>query len=275
MRSWYPLLAGTNPTVETLALSGDSVYVGGQLTGITGLDGGNLVTRPRENIGEIPQYTPGNSRPMATDWNPGANGFVEELNLSGSTVYAGGEFNQVGGQDRNYLAAIDATSGVTTSWAPGLLGDDSANEQRFFHHGLRIERLRRWSVQRGRCPRETTWPRSTMRRVKPPPGTRTPTVLFSISPSPDRPSTPEGISPRSAASPATTSRRSILRQVMRTAWNPDADGWVRTLDVSDGTVYAGGEFGQIGGQSRSKIAALSASTGDATVLEPGCRLECA
>src|SRR2546427_12849804 len=38
--------------------------------------------------------------------------------VSGSTVYAGGVFAYIGGQARNRIAALDATSGAATAWNP-------------------------------------------------------------------------------------------------------------------------------------------------------------
>jgi hypothetical protein len=43
------------------------------------------------------------------------------------------------------------------------------------------------------------------------------------------------------------------------SWNPNADGIVRALALSGGDLYAGGNFGSIGGQSRAFIAKLSTS----------------
>jgi hypothetical protein len=59
-----------------------------------------------------------------------------------------------------------------------------------------------------------------------------------------------------------------------TSWNPDAGGagypYVSALVVSGTTVYAGGSFSSIGGQSRNNIAALDSTvaTGNATAWDP-------
>jgi urease beta subunit len=51
-------------------------------------------------------------------------------------------------------------------------------------------------------------------------------------------------------------------------WNPDADNAVLTLFICGSTVYAGGEFSSIGGQTRNRIAALDITTGSATAWDP-------
>ncbi len=51
-------------------------------------------------------------------------------------------------------------------------------------------------------------------------------------------------------------------------WNAGADGPVWTMALNGDLLYAGGEFGTIGGQSRSRIAALDTSTGSATAWDP-------
>ena len=48
---------------------------------------------------------------------------VLALAVSGSTVYAGGQFSAVGGQTRDGIAALDASTGLATAWNP----DASAN----------------------------------------------------------------------------------------------------------------------------------------------------
>ncbi|MFO1372338.1 MAG: PQQ-binding-like beta-propeller repeat protein [Candidatus Competibacteraceae bacterium] len=45
-------------------------------------------------------------------------GWVYALVVSGNTVYVGGEFDSIGGQARNHLAALDANTGAATAWNP-------------------------------------------------------------------------------------------------------------------------------------------------------------
>ena len=40
--------------------------------------------------------------------------------MSGTTVYAGGAFTSIGGQSRNYIAALDASTGLATAWNTGV-----------------------------------------------------------------------------------------------------------------------------------------------------------
>lgn len=59
-------------------------------------------------------------------WNPSANGSVKAILAISGTVYVGGSFSgtsSIGGADRNYLAAIDMTTGTAHPWAPNPTGD--------------------------------------------------------------------------------------------------------------------------------------------------------
>jgi hypothetical protein len=93
------------------------VYAGGDFSTIGGQN--------RNRIAALDSTT-GN----ATTWNP--NAIVSNLNdpdelaraqifslaLSGTTVYAAGEFTNIGGQSRGNIAALDATTGDATAWNP-------------------------------------------------------------------------------------------------------------------------------------------------------------
>jgi trimeric autotransporter adhesin len=99
--SWDPLVssgAGGPPSVNALAISGTTVYAGGNF----GFIGGQV----RANIAALDATIPTN---QATPWNPGANYFVHALLVDGTTVYAGGFFDEIGGETRNGMAALDAT----------------------------------------------------------------------------------------------------------------------------------------------------------------------
>src|SRR4051794_27919354 len=160
---WNP---NANGTVRTLAASDDlsTIYAGGDFAGASSIGG-----QTRNHIAALSGST-GN----AFDWDPNANGVVRALAVSGSTVYAGGDFSgagSIGGADRNHIAAFDGN---------------------------------------GNAPGDAT------------------------------------------------------------SWDPDADGNVEALAVDGSTVYAGGDFGSIGGQSRNRIAALDANTdtNNATSWDP-------
>lgn len=75
-------------------------YIGGFFTNVGGL--------VRNRVAHI------DASNNVTAWNPNANNAVLTLAVSGSTVYAGGLFNgagSIGGAARNFIAALDATTG--------------------------------------------------------------------------------------------------------------------------------------------------------------------
>ncbi len=200
--SWDPNVTGSGDVrVCSLAVSGSTVYVGGQFTAIGG--------QTRNNIAALDAGTG-----LATAWNPNASGrarrdhVVDALAVSGSTVYAGGEFSSIGGQTRNYIAALDC-------------------EHRP-RHGLGPQRRQRPRLGSGPSPsrvrpstpaadftsiggqtRNNIAALDASTGLPPRPGTPTRTARLTPSPSRARPSTPAAASPPSAARPATTSPLSM------------------------------------------------------------------
>jgi hypothetical protein len=47
---------------------------------------------------------------------------VSAIAASRNAIYLGGTFNNVGGQTRNNLAAVDSASGLSTAWNPNAGG---------------------------------------------------------------------------------------------------------------------------------------------------------
>lgn len=96
--------------VRALALSGSTLYVGGGFVSVQGT--------PRNNVAGI--HTDDGS---ATSFNPDASGdnsdgAVNALAVDGSIVYVGGDFQRIGGQPRNLLAALNASDGSATDFNP-------------------------------------------------------------------------------------------------------------------------------------------------------------
>jgi hypothetical protein len=113
---WNP---DANGGVTALALSGNTVYLGGGFSGANAINA-NTTGVPR-NYAAAVDATSG----IATGWNPYANDDVNAIAVSGNTVYLGGDFtgaNSINanttGVTRNYVAAVDATSGTATAWNP-------------------------------------------------------------------------------------------------------------------------------------------------------------
>ena len=52
------------------------------------------------------------------NWNPDPDGSITAIAIAGSTVFVAGNFDNIGGQSRTRLAALDATTGLATAWDP-------------------------------------------------------------------------------------------------------------------------------------------------------------
>ena len=87
--TWDP---GANGGVQTIAISGNDIYAGGEFTSIGGWT--------RNNIAKL------NNSDGAADpnWDPDANGFVRTIAISSGDIYAGGEFTSMKNNLQPYLA---------------------------------------------------------------------------------------------------------------------------------------------------------------------------
>src|SRR5207244_2747733 len=156
-------LWGVTGPIYATALSGDTLYVGGNFRYVGPNTGaaarvdsasGSLLPGPAVDVGVVDCTAPdGNGgyylggdftsiggaarnrlahvRGDGTldDWNPGADSDVSALAFGGSTVYVGGVFSTCGGAPRSRIAALDAVSGAATSWNPGAAGEVSARSE--------------------------------------------------------------------------------------------------------------------------------------------------
>jgi hypothetical protein len=112
-----------NGTVHALARAADRIFIGGSFTEIRQSPTGGPSVAVR-NLAAIDADTGA----VIADWNPmafhtgGGDGAVYDIAVSpdGGTVYVGGAFTSVGGVKHNRLAAIDAATGVVSSWSPNV-----------------------------------------------------------------------------------------------------------------------------------------------------------
>ena len=258
---WDP---NPNYPVNALRVSGQTVYAGGIFTSIGG--------QRRNRIAAL-DITSG----QATLWNPDARapyatGHVDALAVSGSTVYAAGDFRSIGGQPRTNLAAVDAVTGKATGWNPRTNG-----------YGYAIARSGR-TVYAGGAFNSVGDIRTRNGLAALDPKTGAPTswnpgsvwggngVVEALAASGNTVYVGGDFSkiggrsrPDIAAIDATTGK---LRN-----WDPHptlSPGGppVEALAVSGRTVYVGGYFTSIGGKPRNNLAALDATTGDATSWNP-------
>lgn len=105
IEDWQADTTGTIPTVKSLAVHGDRLYVGGKFAGIDGTT--------KQKLAAV-NVTTGNLVP----WNTWVNGNVNEVRVSpdGATVWVGGTFNRIRGFERDYFGGIDAGTGLPTSF---------------------------------------------------------------------------------------------------------------------------------------------------------------
>ncbi|MFH1148976.1 MAG: IPT/TIG domain-containing protein, partial [Actinomycetota bacterium] len=195
-----------------------------------------------------------------------ANNWVYALAVSGngSTVYAGGVFTSIGGQARNRIAALDASTGAATAWNPNangpvialaVSGDSSTVYAAGWFQTIGGQARNTIAALDASTGAATAWNANANE------------VVYDLAVSGTTVYagghfTSIGGQARNyiAALDASTGAA--------TAWDPNASGPVKSLALSVTTVYAGGGFASIGGQSRNNIAALDASTGAATAWNP-------
>ncbi len=94
-----------NGSVQALAVSGNTVFLGGSFTQARGSSAARLVAV--------------NATTGAVIWKATLNGQVMALDVAHGNVYAGGFFTTANGSARLYLAAFNATNGaLSTTWKP-------------------------------------------------------------------------------------------------------------------------------------------------------------
>lgn len=110
--------ANLNNGVNSLALQGNILYVGGGFTA-AGDDIQSNVVRNRVAAFDI-------STGQLTSWNPNSNNPVYAVAVKDTTVYIGGVFSNIGGANVSNFAAVSAFTGLSGTWKPGASAEVTA-----------------------------------------------------------------------------------------------------------------------------------------------------
>ena len=251
--------------VITLKLSGSILYIGGAFTHAGGYTRNSLAALDAATGGLLPWA------PLVHKGND--VGTVSAIEVVGASVHIGGDFTNAGPvlEERNNLAAFDATTAALLGWDPNA--DDSVSAMvtlggKFYVGGYfhaMSGQGRTHLAELDASGAATAW-----------------------NPSPDNNVTALALRPGSILQPTTllvggsfhlfgaTARNHIAELFMGgglTDWDPDADDRVMGLSVQSdafGTkrILACGSFQRIGGASRTGVAELSVSTGQAMPWNP-------
>jgi len=255
---WNPNVS--NGSVQAMALSGSTLYIGGTFNSSFG---GNVGGEPRNRLARI---LPDGS--VDPDWDPDiTSGDVVGLVLSDSLLYVAGSFGAsgtIGGQVRHRLARILPDGTVDPDWNPIPLPTSSIglqslamspDGQTLYVGGLFSEigdqsrsNLAAIHVSTGQL---TSWNPVVNSRVR--------TI------------TPSGTSVYVGGEFTSVNGEQRTRLALISedgsvdpTWTPRADQPVFCLALFGSKIFAGGDFVAINGVDRNSIAALDAITGAAT-----------
>jgi len=265
--SWNPSPSVGAPTsVQTLAVSGSTVYVGGNFTSIGAVSPG-LSQPPHKNLAALKVATG-----EAIGWRPDPDQQVNALAISGSTLYVGGAFTTIGGKTHNRIAAIDTSRAISEIWNPNLAGGTSASSiSALAVSGLTIYAGGNFAIDvtltRNRL---AAFNASTGRPTKWNPDITSGTVR-GLAVSGSRVyaggsfTKTAGQMTRNKLAAFDTATGNLLK------WDPNPSGDINAIDVAGTFVYVGGSFNSIGNtnskrQSRANmnVAALDSVFGDPT-----------
>jgi sugar lactone lactonase YvrE len=252
----WPVTTGTNGQVSSLVLpvpgnasTPVSVQIGGTFTTLNG--------SARSNLGSVYGYCDPTIGGQITSYDP--NVYASQVNsmaTQAGIVYFGGEFQHAGGANRLNLAAVDAFSGIATSWNPGANG--TVNAVALGSAGLLVGGS--FSAAGG----QTNLNLALLNLTD---GSSVPGFSIPVS------GTVDTLVINNDVAIIGGSFNSVggqLRQDLAAVsllngtvlpWNPGTNGTVLALAVDSGVVYVGGDFTAAAGVAASHFAAISEADG--------------
>ena len=238
--AWNPRI--TSGAANAIAVANGRVFLGGTFTA---LDGG----KPRQCVAAL-DTTTGTAAASWTLVNDAVN--VRALAVAGSGVLVGGDQTAIDLVTRNHVAALDEATGSPIAWNPNVNGPVNAIA------------LRGGSVYLGGVFDSVgTATRADFAEVDTATGVATSWNLGGADVA-----ALEVTGQWLYMAGASSLREFDLTTHLQTIWNPAPDGLVKTIGIDGSLLYAGGDFDNIGGQPRSKLAAIERASGFATAFNP-------
>ena len=114
--NWNLAITGYYPSVYSLLISGDTLYIGGKGIGkVNGTDAGNILAINALSGAMITGFTPSQ---IADGYGDDLVNFIAKR---GNSLYASGEFKKVNDKSHNCIVKLNATTGVVSDWDPKLV----------------------------------------------------------------------------------------------------------------------------------------------------------
>jgi len=236
--------------LEAIAVQADGrILIGGQFSLVNG--------QPRQNLARL------NADGSLDDsWNPPVGGHVYAIAVTGTNIYIGGSFTNVGALTRNRIAKLDYYTGAVLSnvWSQGVDATvyalaTSAND--IYVGGAFTQ------VGPGTHRYITKLDRAGIRDI----------AFTNEANGIVRALYVDGTDIYAGGDFTSIggATRHYLAQLhyfngMALAWDPSPNGEVYSLAADSGNIYAAGLFTSIGGQSRNAVAKINISTGNADAV---------
>lgn len=249
-----PQNGGLGVRIDAILVRGSSVLVAGRFSGFGGVT--------RNNLAAIDAATG-----TPTGWNPDVNGEVHALAVTSlihypftATVWFGGNFTSVAGQQRYGLAAVDGGTAALTGWSPN---SDHEVDALVAYGGVLYAagtfttiggQYRPYLAAVDGTGALTAWnpaPNNPVRSIAFLNGTLYAGGSFSSI----------GGQPRANAA-------AIDAGGAATSWDPEPNAEVDAVVAGPGALMLGGTFSGVGGVARTNLAALDLATGEATSWNP-------
>jgi len=260
------LLIAWNPSatsdVLALAVGGNNLYIGGSFTSI--IVAGNTTVRNR-----LAAVTLNNG--LLTPWDPNVTSLsktVLALATDGTSVYAAGDFTNIGGVSQSYVASIKMSDGTLNAWNPRpsnvvsalkISGDTVYVVGGFSDIRSDSSRKQSYIAAIGKDGVVSDWE---------------PNADGNVSAIAVDGSTVYLGGTFDVIGAATRNRlASINTDGTLSDWNPDANGTISAMDINSSTqkIYIGGYFSNISGSAQSSIAAVS--TAPSATLDPAFKAD--